>query len=407
MTQQNLTADLSTDTDTGAAPDILSDPLEPDATRALRLRLLRNGYEPIPLTDFCNGKAPQMSGWQAVAITEEFIRSDAYSPDNGGTGLRTGLLIGIDNDAYDRQLADEIEALRIERLGATPLRKVGAKGGTSLYWLADGDDPFGKRERTGRLADAQPAKVEVLALGQQTACFVTRPDGEPYYTWDGGKTPDDVALAHLPPITRESVDGFLDAVAGLLQERGYSVQKSVGERHADEPAKNVVPDLPSNVKKFEAHLKKLAKNTVYTEGTDGLAGPLKEAKLAFEFALSKEKAHRAMMDLLPIAPRGPDLEAHLWHCIDRGYDESQHGWGSKAEVPLSDTLTGQAALAEAAQAGGSAAPADGRADPWEPLDEAGQDALPEPEWLFDNFIEAAADVGVQGPPDRFKSLPRH
>ncbi len=98
---------------------------------SLRLRLLENGYEPLPIIGpreplRSAGKRPRLTDWPTCTITPDDIRRwERELPGDSNTGLRCGHLIGVDIDVPDAGLAEAIEQLARDILGPTPLRRIG------------------------------------------------------------------------------------------------------------------------------------------------------------------------------------------------------------------------------------------------------------------------------------------
>ena len=60
------------------------------------LKLLDNGYEPLPLV--AGRKAPAVFGWPKIPLGESAIEQWARRFPRHGIGLRTGTLVGVDID---------------------------------------------------------------------------------------------------------------------------------------------------------------------------------------------------------------------------------------------------------------------------------------------------------------------
>ena len=72
--------------------------------REIRLAMLANGYEPLPLI----GKAPIPKKWEQIIINEQTIHGWANAGPN--TGMRAATAPGLDIDILDEQAAQIVEA---------------------------------------------------------------------------------------------------------------------------------------------------------------------------------------------------------------------------------------------------------------------------------------------------------
>ena len=190
----------------------------------LRCKLRRNGYPPLP----CSGKRPVLKDWARrgwTADEAEIARWRQSHPDGTNTGLLCGELVGCDIDILDADLAARLEALAIERLGATPLRRVGKAPKVLLCYRAE--TPFAKAAEKFR-APGQPESdktehgVEMLAKGQQMIAYGVHPQTRSGYRWTD-RQPTEIPLARLPVVTEQMVRGFLEEVRVILLEAGYSL----------------------------------------------------------------------------------------------------------------------------------------------------------------------------------------
>lgn len=201
----------------------------------LRLRLLRNGYRPVPLRSGL--KFPTFKNWQTIAAdpTESTVAawsSPAWDVEHGehaGTGLVCGALAGVDIDIIIPALADRLESVAMEFLGLTPLRRIGRAPRVMLMYRQA--DTTARLVRTPELLlpaelmpagfdpDDQRAHVEVRAAGEQVAAFAIHPDTGRPYVWTGA-TPLDVPMADLPEITADDLRAYLVECERILREAG-------------------------------------------------------------------------------------------------------------------------------------------------------------------------------------------
>ena len=107
-------------------------PVAPRTALRLRLRLLANGYEPIPVVAHdalvrSPGKQPNLKDWASVTIDAPLLRSWQLGMQrhNPSTGLRCGSLRVVDIDVLQPDLAAKVDELARSILGLTPLRRLG------------------------------------------------------------------------------------------------------------------------------------------------------------------------------------------------------------------------------------------------------------------------------------------
>jgi hypothetical protein len=212
-----------------------------EALSDLRLRLLANGYEPLPITGpgepvKSAGKRPRLPEWQHVPITPPAVRSWSreYARDTN-TGIRCGRLLGVDIDILSADLARQVEDLALAMLGATPLRRIGRAPKVLLAYRAEGEQPKAETPEFV-LPDGSKAQVEVLAKGQQFVSHGVHPDTQQAYTWTA-QAPENIALTDLPIATPSRIRAFLAACESLFRDAGGKTAKEIeaANRPAPEP----------------------------------------------------------------------------------------------------------------------------------------------------------------------------
>jgi hypothetical protein len=165
----------------------------------LRLRLLNNGFAPLPAA----GKAIYLEGWQAANITSEAIASweRGKHQSHRNTGIRTKHTPAFDIDIKEQAAAEAVEAMVRERFGGRGklLVRIGAAPKRALLFRTE--SPFKKISRNLIVADGSAGqKFEFLGDGQQVIAHGTHPDTKQPYTWNGS-TPWEVQASALPLIT--------------------------------------------------------------------------------------------------------------------------------------------------------------------------------------------------------------
>ena len=195
----------------------------------LRLALLRNGYEPLPIKRGSKRPLPVLCeengrAWQTLKIDEEEIRS---WPATQCTGMRTKHVPTIDCDLPDEQAAGVVRSLVKEMFGgrgellfrtgrpitfATPLRCEEEFGKKKILFRS----PSGATESES----GKEFAIEVLADGQQVVVHGPHADTKKPYIWEGG-TPFSVRADELPAVTAAEVDDFLSEAAKRLKAVGW------------------------------------------------------------------------------------------------------------------------------------------------------------------------------------------
>ena len=190
---------------------------------AFRLRLLSNGYEPIPT----GGKDRLNTGWTSDEITPERVQ---FETEIGTTKLNTGLRCGraavVDNDLRDPEHAAAVNEIIEHILGPTPLKRRGSKGAALCY-----------RNETSisklTITDAKGTRLfEILGTGQQFVAYGRHPKGMDY-TWIGEGEPATVVLDELPEVNPEKLYTLHSKIRELLVGLGYELktEASRAEKH--------------------------------------------------------------------------------------------------------------------------------------------------------------------------------
>ena len=228
------------------SPNSAFDNISVDKILDLRLRLLHNGYEPIPLF----GKDPKVKGWPDGEMTEQRIRDQRrLYLDFRNTGLRTGRLVIVDVDIVPVHQVAALQSLVFRVLGETPLQRFGSKGIALCYRLVGSDsikkinirarrlgDPFTKNEKTGTQTPLYPHGVEILGWHNQVAAFGRHPKTGQEYQWIGEGSPLTTLFDDLPTVTGERLHTVAGLIAGKLAEFGYEVKPPTGGESCEELA---------------------------------------------------------------------------------------------------------------------------------------------------------------------------
>lgn len=163
--------------------------------------LLAMGYAPIPILP--GTKRPAVEGW-TTAPGEGDVALWARECPDGGVGLICGAIVGIDIDVLDERLSADLERLTRDRLGDTPLVRIGmAPKRLLVYRVAM---PFRGWKRH---------PLEVLAAGQQFVALAVHPDtGQPYQWPDA--SPVGVPPGDLPVVTEDMVRDWLEEAWAMI-----------------------------------------------------------------------------------------------------------------------------------------------------------------------------------------------
>src|SRR5262245_22876358 len=191
----------------------------PKWTTPARLALLKNGYEPIPLS----GKRPVLEGWQNLSATAETIVAwEASHPGAANTGILTRHAPTIDIDVLDREAGDIIHDWVKEELippGCPELVRIGRAPKRAFLFRCE--TPFAKIT-TGKWLDDQKTEhqLEILCSGQQIVAYGTHPDTGRAYHWVGAR-PGQTPRTALPLLTPEAAQALVERAKALFQERGW------------------------------------------------------------------------------------------------------------------------------------------------------------------------------------------
>ena len=194
---------------------------------AARLRLLENGYPPVPVV----GKRPVGEGWDDPAkITPATIAAlpERY-PHATNTGILTAYTPAFDNDIRHPEAAEAAEERLRNRFGdgGTWICRIGMP--PKRVNLLRTATPFKKIRRElvapGDDVDApgyKPHAIEVLCDGQQVVMLGVHEDTRREYACTGGIGPLNTPRTDLPEVTeaeaREAVD---DLVTMYVNEYGF------------------------------------------------------------------------------------------------------------------------------------------------------------------------------------------
>jgi Bifunctional DNA primase/polymerase, N-terminal/Primase C terminal 1 (PriCT-1) len=181
----------------------------------LRWSLRRAGFAPLPL----EGKRPILREWEKRLLVslEEIMSWERFFPAAVNTGVLTKLNPAIDIDIMHPEAAEAVEALARERFcehGAFLVRIGKAPKKAILF---RGEQPFKKITTNLQAPGGGKHQIEVLADGQQLACFGSHPDTGTAYTWFGG-SPGQIPRTELCPLTEIEARAFVQDATNLLRD---------------------------------------------------------------------------------------------------------------------------------------------------------------------------------------------
>lgn len=220
-----------------------------------RRKLLRQGYEPLPLV----GKACFLDDWTAGPVMwERLALWEGRYPGGANTGLRCGKFAVADIDLLNPDHAARAYELVQSELGLTDFERTGKAPKVALCYL--NKTPIGKVTVEGRPPGAspkdKPQKVEFLGAGQQLVCFGEHPDTRRPYSWSG-PTPLDCRIEELPETNPAAIRACAFKLRDLLEEMSFTDVKVTGDMSDDRapsrPADDVTPVTPKMFKGMFAY----------------------------------------------------------------------------------------------------------------------------------------------------------
>jgi len=189
-----------------------------------RLRLLANGYLPLPL----QGKRPDCrKGWQnGLTLNEGYVRDwERDFPQARETGILARYTPCLDLDVLNEECVEAMEAhvrehweergYILPRIGKPPKRAIPFRT----------NEPFKKIQRTLAAANGVAGqKIEFLADGQQFAALGIHPDTHAPYSWPRGSLLEH-QLGDLPYIRQSEAEKLVDELVEIAKGFGYNAPK--------------------------------------------------------------------------------------------------------------------------------------------------------------------------------------
>jgi putative DNA primase/helicase len=202
---------------------------------ALRLRLVRAGYTPIPLygkvpPNKKNNSRKSFTDWEQVSnVTREMLEMwEQVWPDARNTGVLTRDMPTIDIDILNEDAVRALERHVRDRFDdrGPVLVRTGKPPKKAVPFRIDGADVFDKFVVNLDAPNGTQEKIEFLANGAQVVVAGTHPETGGLYTWHGGEL-GNTRRADLPPINDEEAHNLVDELVQILVEQfGYTRAKS-------------------------------------------------------------------------------------------------------------------------------------------------------------------------------------
>jgi hypothetical protein len=197
--------------------------IEHDEITETRLRLLANGYRPVP----CKGKFPAgFAGWQGCRASDENIHAwESTHPENRNTGVLTGNLVAVDIDVIAPDVSEKIIARFMDIPGATLAPCRTGKAPKAMFFFRT-TEPREKAVTDFYTIGGVDQRIEVMGVGQQVVVDGIHPDTGSPYTWSGGDL-ETVPATELPEVDWDALAAFLVDASGIMAAHA--------ERHKPQP----------------------------------------------------------------------------------------------------------------------------------------------------------------------------
>lgn len=195
-------------------------------------KLIKQGYEIVPIE--VGSKAPGFDGWQKVKANARNVTNWLNNGhEHSGVGILTAHTPAIDLDIYDKDMAERIEKLCIDKFGAMPIR-VGKAPKRLLVFRTD--EPF-KKLKTGKFEDEwnDQHEVEILGEGQQFVAYAIHKDTGLPYKWTTDIEPINTPVDELKLLTLDDMKELIQEVIELFTAEGWT-RKTKGKSGNTLPA---------------------------------------------------------------------------------------------------------------------------------------------------------------------------
>jgi len=206
-----------------------------------RLRMLANGYTPIPAID----KITTFRGWPTVEVTEQEIESWDRIEGMASSNLRieNGLAV-IDFDVPD----DQVTQLYDELLDAWPdlnscIMRIGKA--PKEAWFFRVDRPYPRLATPVYGSTDEPLMVESWGgeTRRQFGAVGWHTEGERRYQWVDDLDPSNTPLESLPLLERATVSAIMRFCAQWLEERFDRIRGEGIEETRPRDVYDLTPDM--------------------------------------------------------------------------------------------------------------------------------------------------------------------
>lgn len=233
-----------------------------DEAKRVRLRLLEQGYSPLPAKQ----KQVLLKGWPQIKADEETIEKWSRKSDYRTTAIRIeGDLVAIDIDVNHAGLVEEIlKALDDINVDVTRWAPMRSGSGEKLMLLCRcPEEKVGviqsrsMQEREG--VDEPRHRVEVFggATTRYFTCFGPHTEGRVtakgvevrvMYDWEDGISPLDLKPAQLPVVTRKQLIDLCQRATDIMEQAGWTPvlntkSGEVAEQHVDDLTEDMRFDM--------------------------------------------------------------------------------------------------------------------------------------------------------------------
>lgn len=192
-----------------------------DDYKSYGLKLLKNGYVPLPLKH--GEKRPAVKSWSEVKVTEDKVNSWSSQLPGGGVGLRGGELVALDIDiTMSEGVVDELISYCEDNIGTTMIR-MGKAPKVALFYRTD--EPFSRTDSAYYGDDPKLAQhIEARSLDTQTVVYGVHPDTHKNYEWLSKSTPLNTHIDELTTITQDQVTELYEYLDDLAAEQHWPLQ---------------------------------------------------------------------------------------------------------------------------------------------------------------------------------------
>jgi hypothetical protein len=255
------------------------------------------GWRPIPLDE--STKIPAEGGWNQRNHTpwpDRDLELAAINHHNAACGVAISRdLFALDLDVIEPSAAGRLEELAEERLGPTPIIRIGQPPKSVWFYGAD-----------GTIKSSKPHPVEIYSGSGQVAIYGWHAKANKPYTYVS-QSPLDVSPGDLPVLTNQRVIEFLADAAPILvnlRRAGGARTSGVGKDPGEEMGRLLRAGVPFHV----------AARMILEGAVEGGRHYAVRAVVSqgYNRGLSYDRIHRTITRQAP-----PELLEHVGDYLDR------------------------------------------------------------------------------------------